>query len=63
MEGFLCRYELCVSQSTTETGETLETALLMILDGSDVRSNHKQELFSVYKFLDVLYNLCSLVAL
>ena len=28
------------------------------LDGSYIRSNHKQELSSVYQFIDVLYNLC-----
>ena len=28
------------------------------LDGSYVCPNHKQELSSVYQFIDVLYNLC-----
>ena len=28
------------------------------LDGSYICPNHKQELSSVYQFIDVLYNLC-----
>ena len=31
---------------------------VIVFDGSYVRPNHKQELSSVYQFIDVLYNLC-----
>ena len=38
------------SQVSTETGETVETALLMILNGSYLCSKRKLELSSVYLF-------------
>ena len=63
LEGSLCWYEIVQASDMAETGETQETTILMISQWVLYPFPHKQELSLVYQFIDILYNLCSLIAL